>query len=185
VSPSLVAELEGTTTARIDRPRADAPRDLNRSGESRRMSQAELISQTQAELRRLGYPITFIGGRLNGETSDAIRDYQQRRGLEPTGMPSRPLLAQMRREAGNVMGRGISPPAPLPPYPATPGRAGEVRGLAAPEPTGWRELSGAAGPRLPIELTQISSRAVHRRPGTQGGRELSKLGPGSRYTWPG
>jgi peptidoglycan hydrolase-like protein with peptidoglycan-binding domain len=119
VNQSLIAQLEGSN-ARVDRPRRDAPRDLDRSGDGRRLSQSELISQTQAELRRLGYGITFVGGRLNGETSDAIRDYQQRRGLEPTGMPSRQLLAQMRRDSSNVMGRGISAPLPPPSYPSYP-----------------------------------------------------------------
>jgi peptidoglycan hydrolase-like protein with peptidoglycan-binding domain len=135
VSQNLVAELEGTTTARIDRPRRDAPRDLDRSGESRRMSQSELIHQTQNELRRLGYGITFVGGRLNGETSDAIRDYQSRRGLEPTGMPSRQLLAQMRNDSANVMGRGISAPAPLPPtqtYPVYPNQPAQTYPVAPP-----------------------------------------------------
>ena len=133
VSQSLVTELEGGRTAtppRAERQPTRAERDRirdrdrevnNRDGQ--RLSQAELITQTQSELRRIGYGITVIGGRLNGETSDAIRDYQQRRGMEQTGMPSRQLLAQMRGDRSNVMGRGISAPEPLPPvstYPSYP-----------------------------------------------------------------
>ena len=84
VSQNLVAQLEGG--ASVTPPRR-ADRDV-RAADRRapRMTQTELIHQTQTELNRHGYNLTFEGGRLNGETSDAIRDYQARHGLEPTGM---------------------------------------------------------------------------------------------------
>ena len=41
------------------------------------MSQNNPIDQTQLELRRNGYKITYTGDGLTGETTDAIRGYQK------------------------------------------------------------------------------------------------------------
>jgi peptidoglycan hydrolase-like protein with peptidoglycan-binding domain len=78
-----------------------------------------LIRQTQVQLNRLGYNLTFEGGRLNGETSDAIRDYQARHGYEPTGMPSDRLLAEMRRDTVRVDPSSTWRTTPVPPAGST------------------------------------------------------------------
>jgi len=100
----LVAQLEsGQAAPRIDRA---AQRSPDRRG--RAMTQSQLITQTQADLQRHGYNLTYVGGTLNGETRDAIRDYQQKHGLEVTGQPSEQLLATMRQDSR--VDSGVSPP---------------------------------------------------------------------------
>jgi peptidoglycan hydrolase-like protein with peptidoglycan-binding domain len=111
VSQNLVSQLEGGAassasagassssswpSASAQQPAQDRWSD---NGQRRgRMSQSDLIKQTQHELSRLGYDLNAQTGELNGETSDAIRNYQQRHGLDVTGMPSRRLLTQMRND---------------------------------------------------------------------------------------
>jgi peptidoglycan hydrolase-like protein with peptidoglycan-binding domain len=112
VTADTVARLEGSAVAP---PRAD------------RMPSWELIRQTQHELDRLGYNLTFEGGRLNGETSDAIRDYQTRHGLEANGMPSAQLLAALRADD-----RRVGPP--VPPVQAVPAQPSTPTGYGAPLP---------------------------------------------------
>jgi peptidoglycan hydrolase-like protein with peptidoglycan-binding domain len=99
VTSSVVAQLEGDSAAPPPRADRDWRRDDRRAD---RMSSSETIRQTQHELNRLGYNLTYEGGRLNGETSDAIRNWQARHGLEQTGMPDRQLLAQMRRDTQRI-----------------------------------------------------------------------------------
>jgi peptidoglycan hydrolase-like protein with peptidoglycan-binding domain len=95
VTPDVVAQLEGGSAAPPPHADRDTRRDDRRAD---RMPSSELIRQTQHELDRLGYNLTFEGGRLNGETSDAVRDWQARHGLAQTGTPDSQLLAQMRRD---------------------------------------------------------------------------------------
>ena len=104
-SDSLVAQLEGGQPTRVDRPG-----DRRRA----RIAQTELINQTQVELRRHGYTIAYVGGGLTGETTDAIQNYQQSRGLERTGTPSESLLATMRSD------NRVSGQAPTPTYGSVP-----------------------------------------------------------------
>jgi len=63
-----------------------------------------LVGKIQAELKRHGYDMTFIGGHLNGETRDAIADWQRRHGQEPTGEPSDALLRELRASNERVSG---------------------------------------------------------------------------------
>jgi peptidoglycan hydrolase-like protein with peptidoglycan-binding domain len=111
VTADVVARLEGSAGA--------SPQPIyNGRGEDRQFPRApssELIRQTQHELNRLGYNLTFEGGHLNGETGDAIRNYQARHGLETTGMPSRQLLAQMRRDSERVDPNIVWRTNPVPP----------------------------------------------------------------------
>ena len=97
LTESLVAQIEGPQSARAER------RQERREARQERRSEADLISQIQAELRRQGYDITIVGGRLNGETQDAIRAYERGHGMPVTGMPSEELLASLRG-AGAVYG---------------------------------------------------------------------------------
>jgi peptidoglycan hydrolase-like protein with peptidoglycan-binding domain len=102
VSESLLAELEGARPGRNERI---AERRQDRR-EVRNLSYSELVAETQAELSRLGYDLTFVrGGRLNGETRDAIADYQRRHNLEQTGTPTPALLLQLRRDDNRISDR--------------------------------------------------------------------------------
>jgi peptidoglycan hydrolase-like protein with peptidoglycan-binding domain len=112
VTQDLVAQLEGSAVA-ARQPIADGRGD---DSQFERRPASELIRQTQRELNRLGYNLTFEGGRLNGETSDAIRDWQARHGYEQTGTPTPQLLAEMRRDNQrvdpNMVWRNSSPTTP-------------------------------------------------------------------------
>ena len=101
----LVAQLESGQSA----PRSDRAAQRSSDRRGRALTQTQLITQTQADLQRHGYNLTYAGGRLNGETRDAIRDYQQKHGLEVTGQPSERLLATMRQDSR--VDSGIAPPS--------------------------------------------------------------------------
>lgn len=51
-----------------------------------------LVIKIQKRLKGLGYQIGRVDGVLNAQTSDAIKAYQIKNGLEVTGMPSTSLL---------------------------------------------------------------------------------------------
>ena len=106
----LVAQLESGQSA----PRSDRAAQRSSDRRGRALTQTQLITQTQADLQRLGYKLTYVGGRLNGETRDAIRDYQQKNGLEVTGQPSERLLATLRQDSR--VDSGVTPPSQV--YPA-------------------------------------------------------------------
>ncbi|AGA34987.1 Peptidoglycan-binding domain 1 [Thioalkalivibrio nitratireducens DSM 14787] len=57
---------------------------------------ADTIAGIQAELRRRGYAIAVVSGRMDTQTREAIREYQQGRGVPVTGKPSPALLAELR-----------------------------------------------------------------------------------------
>jgi peptidoglycan hydrolase-like protein with peptidoglycan-binding domain len=57
---------------------------------------ADLVSQTQAELRQRGYAIPAVTGTLDAATGDAIRQYQADARLAVTGQPSDELLGRLR-----------------------------------------------------------------------------------------
>jgi peptidoglycan hydrolase-like protein with peptidoglycan-binding domain len=109
--PLLAMMRRDTATVR---PGQGARGDRSFDQRGNRLSQNELIDQTQVELRRHGYNITYVNDGLTGETTDAIRSYQQSRGLERTGAPSEPLLAMMRSD------NRVSGPAPTPTYGSVP-----------------------------------------------------------------
>lgn len=103
VTASVVTKLEGGNAA--PPPRADRNRDSRRDDRRDRadsVPSSETIRQTQHELNRLGYNLTYEGGRLNGETGDAVRNWQARHGLEQTGVPDRQLLSQMHRDTQRI-----------------------------------------------------------------------------------
>lgn len=60
-------------------------------GEQRELHK-ELVAQIQSALRRRGYDIDVVSGRMDALTEKAIRSYQRSRGLLVTGEPSRELL---------------------------------------------------------------------------------------------
>jgi len=63
-----------------------------------------LIANIQLELKRLGYPIGTVDGRLGGRTVNAIESYQLHKGLSVTGTASQNLLAHLRSQ------QGVQPP---------------------------------------------------------------------------
>lgn len=63
---------------------------------SRSAVSSELVADIQSELRRRGYDIAAVDGRLTGATSEAIRRYQSDAGLTIDGYPTQSLLASLR-----------------------------------------------------------------------------------------
>lgn len=55
----------------------------------------DTVAGIQAELRRRGHPIPLVTGRMDAQTRQAIREYQQGRGLQVTGEPSVALLEEL------------------------------------------------------------------------------------------
>ena len=101
LSRSLASQIEGNTAPQARRPDRDDRLDM-RVEDHGRMSQSELTRATQIELTRHGYYPTYVGGRLNGDTADAIRDFQRQHGMEATGAPSERLLAELRHDTRRV-----------------------------------------------------------------------------------
>lgn len=63
---------------------------------SRSAVSSELVADIQSELRRRGYDIAAVDGRLTGAASEAIRRYQSDAGLTIDGYPTQSLLASLR-----------------------------------------------------------------------------------------
>lgn len=94
-----------------DRQRADEAWDPDRRPDERyadgryadrrwddeRLSYGELVRRTEAELNRRGYQTGPVDQRLDAQSARAIQTYQDQRGLDPTGEPSRELLADIRQ----------------------------------------------------------------------------------------
>lgn len=57
---------------------------------------SDLVADIQSELRRRGYEISAVDGRLNEATGEAIRRYQSDAGLTIDGYPTQSLLASLR-----------------------------------------------------------------------------------------
>ncbi len=101
LSRSLASQIEGTTAQQARRPSRD-DRRAARKDDPRPISQSALTRATQTELARHGYNLTYADGRFNGETADAIRDFQRYHGMEATGAPSEQLLAKLRQDNSRV-----------------------------------------------------------------------------------
>lgn len=54
------------------------------------------LARIQAELRLRGYPLPLVSGRMDAQTRQAIREYQQGQGAPVTGEPSLSLLEELR-----------------------------------------------------------------------------------------
>lgn len=65
------------------------------SQQGRQMTDAEVIREIEIRLHNRGYDIQTIDGRIEQDTAQSIRAYQEEQGLSPTGEPSRSLLAHM------------------------------------------------------------------------------------------
>lgn len=92
-STSLLDHLGATLQVR----RQDENRPQTSETGEQRYSQ-DLIVQVETELRRRGYPISVVDGRLDAETEVTIRAYQRDNDLVATGKPSDQLLAHLRRD---------------------------------------------------------------------------------------
>ena len=60
------------------------------------VADANTIARIQAELRLRGYPIPQVSGRMDSQTRQAIREYQEGQGAPVTGQPSVALLDELR-----------------------------------------------------------------------------------------
>ena len=72
-----------------------------------------LIASIQLELKRLGYPIRLVDGKLGGETLEAIRSYQSSQGMEASGQASQHLLRHMQAQQGTEPRIQRAPPAQI------------------------------------------------------------------------
>ncbi len=63
--------------------------------EQRDMTSETLVTLIQLNLKRLGYPIAQIDGRLSSATQSAIRDFQTDQGLTTDGQASAALLQRL------------------------------------------------------------------------------------------
>ena len=70
-----------------------------------------LIANIQLELKRLGYPMSIVDGRLGGQTVEAIQAYQRNNRLPVTGTASQRLLQHLRTQQGNLPSIRRAPPA--------------------------------------------------------------------------
>ena len=84
----------------------------NESPESAEPSET-LVASIQLELKRLGYPIRSVDGKLGEQTLEAIRSYQASKGLEVTGMASPRLLQHLQAQQGAQPRIQRSPPAQI------------------------------------------------------------------------
>ncbi|MWV13308.1 hypothetical protein F3I62_14475 [Pseudomonas sp. R-28-1W-6] len=57
---------------------------------------ANTLARIQAELRLRGYSVPLVSGRMDTQTRQAIREYQQGQGAPATGEPSLKLLEELR-----------------------------------------------------------------------------------------
>lgn len=56
----------------------------------------EIIRSVQGSLKSLGYPIRSVDGRMGPETVRAIREFESRNGLTPSGRVSGALMLKLR-----------------------------------------------------------------------------------------
>lgn len=72
-----------------------------------------LIANIQLELKRLGYPMSIVDGRLGGQTVEAIEAYQRNNRLPVTGTASQQLLQHLRSQQGGLPSIRRAPPAQI------------------------------------------------------------------------
>lgn len=97
VSRELVRALRGD---RREERRADA------GVASSADASTQLVIDVQTELRRAGYAVPEVDGKLDAETQAAIRTYQADHGLLTTGQPTEQLVAHIRQNADTVRSSG-------------------------------------------------------------------------------
>lgn len=77
----------------------------------------EAVRAAQAALQQSGYYSGTVDGELNADTRAALRRYQLRNQLEPSGELTPETAAALQRESG---GSAVAQPAPVAPPPAAP-----------------------------------------------------------------
>lgn len=107
---------------------------------------ANSLARIQAELRLRGYSVPLVSGRMDTQTRQAIREYQQGQGAPVTGEPSLKLLEELRsasaEPAPNVVSREQRAAAQ---------RALSARGYDAGPP------DGVLGPRSRVAIQQFQT----------------------------
>jgi len=78
------------------------------------LSSSNDIRELQGRLQSLGFDPGTIDGANGPKTAAAVTRYQQARGLQPTGIADKDMLAELRQEPG-----ATAPPPPPPPRPRT------------------------------------------------------------------
>ncbi len=80
----------------------------------------EAVRSAQAALQSAGYYTGPVDGELSADTKAAIRRYQIRNQLEPSGDLTAETAAALNKEAANVAPPTSSAPAPVPEAPSVP-----------------------------------------------------------------
>lgn len=93
MTPEQIAAAQDKATAAAAAASGPAPRDD---------ADETLLTQIQLSLKRLGYEVGSIDGRLNRETQNAIMAYQAENRLVIDGRPSRDLLDQLDDNGGTT-----------------------------------------------------------------------------------
>lgn len=70
------------------------------------------VRQVQQALNQQGYDVGEVDGAWGPQTRDAMRNYQQAQGLEPTGEPNLRTLSSLGIQAGGQATQGAQAPAP-------------------------------------------------------------------------
>lgn len=134
---------------------------------------ANTLARIQAELRLRGYPIPLVSGRMDAQTRQAIREYQQGQGAPVTGEPSQSLLEALRAAsaapAANVVSREQRAAAQ---------RALNARGYDAGPP------DGVLGPRSRTAIQQFQTSNNLSPTGELSSATLESLGIGAAVTEP-
>ncbi len=92
----LRAELRDSVQA-AERPQEEEQEQAPAEAES----DAELVTNIQARLRRLGYDVPVVSGKQDASTREAIRAYQRDHNLLVTGQATTALLDHIERTAGS------------------------------------------------------------------------------------
>ena len=114
----------------------------------------EAVRAAQAALGQSGYYTGTVDGELNADTRAALRRYQLRNQLEPSGELTPETVAALQREAGGSA-------ASAQPAPATPPPAAPVAPVApaAPAPGGDPRYAGLFA-RTPYEYAPVEEQAA-------------------------
>jgi hypothetical protein len=116
------------------RPEAEAARDSSASAPQPAVQPAPPpnplatpeVREVQGRLRAVGFNPGPVDGAAGPQTAAAVKQYQQARGLQPTGVPDKEVLARLRQEQPQ--------PPPPPQHAQAPAPRPQPRYASAPPP---------------------------------------------------
>lgn len=134
---------------------------------------ANTLARIQAELRLRGYPVPLVSGRMDTQTRQAIREYQQGQGAPVTGEPSLNLLEELRSASAEPAPTVVSREQR-----AAAQRALSARGYDAGPP------DGVLGPRSRVAIQKFQTSNNLSPTGELSSATLELLGIGAAATTP-